>query len=66
MLLRVRQDKRSRARNDADLLLRVRYANKSRVKNDADLLLRGRQNKKSRGRMAQTCCLEKDGMRKVE
>ena len=50
MLLRVRQDKMGRVRNDADLLLRVRQDKKSRLRNDADLLLRVRQDKKSKVR----------------
>ena len=40
LLLRCRQDKRSRVRKDADLLLTVRQDKKSRIKDDADLLLR--------------------------
>ena len=40
-LLRERQDKKSRVKNDADLLL-IRQGKKSRVKNDLDLLLRVR------------------------
>ena len=48
LLLRVRQDKKSREDNDADLLLRVRGDKKSRIENDADLLLKVRQEKKSR------------------
>ena len=41
LLLRVR-DKKSRKKNDTDLLLKVKRDKKSKEKNDADLLFRVR------------------------
>ena len=48
MLLRVRQDEKSRVKNDADLLLRMRQDKMSRVKNNADLLLKVEWEEKSK------------------
>ena len=48
LLLRIRQDKKSRENDDADMLLWKGQDKMRGVKNDADLLLGVRQDKKSR------------------
>ena len=68
VLLRVRQDKMSRVKNDAHQLLRVRQYKKSRVKNYAGMLLIVRQDKMRRVEkgLTQTCCLELNKITGVE